>query len=124
MIEEDIIKYLQDNSLGTVGKDLFETTMPDSPDLAVAVRVYDADPSDLAWNGEYPVFQVLVRSKMHQEGSSKIQSIYTTLHGVAEKVLNGKRYLLIQAIQPPMFLGFDKSGRREYVVNFKVIKEI
>lgn len=124
MIEIDIITYLQSQSLGTIGTDLFETTLPDSPDFATAVRVYDADPTDLAWNGEYPKFQVIVRSRSHADGSKRIQEIYEKLHGVAEQLLNGKRYLLIQAIQPPFFLSFDKSGRRQYVANFKVIKEI
>ena len=124
MLEDDIIVKLQALGYGTPGTDLFKGLLPISPDNLVLVRTYDSKPTDLAWNGEYPYFQVTVRNKVFAAGQAKIQQIYESLHGICEEVINGKRYLLIAAIQSPMLLNIDKSERKIFVCNFSVMKEI
>ena len=124
MTEQDILVLLQENNFGIISKTLFQGLMPDSPDELVVVKVYDASPSDLAWNGEYPVFQVAVRSASYVTAQTKCTNIHKLLHGICEQQINGTRYLLIQALQTPMYLSTDKSNRKIFVANFTVIKEI
>ncbi len=124
MLEDDIIVKLSALGYGTAGIDLFKGLLPLSPDNLILVRTYDSAPADLVWNGEYPYFQVTVRNKVYADGQAKIQAIYQALHGICEEVINGKRYLLISAIQSPILLHIDKSERKVFVCNFSAMKEI
>ena len=123
-MEEDIIQYLQTLKFGTVGTNIFKGILPDKPDKCICVKLYDSGISDLAWNGEYPIFQVAVRAKTYDEADSTAQAIYKALHGICEQTINSKRYLLIQAIRVPMYLSDDAFTRKIFTTNFSVIKEI
>lgn len=124
MIEDDITLYLQSLGIGGVGTTIFKGIMPDDPTACIVVKVYDSLISELAWEGEYPIFQVAVRAKTYEEAQQTSQTIYKALHGISEQVINGTRYLLIQAIRVPMFLSNDKSNRKIFTTNFSVMKEI
>lgn len=124
MIEDDILVKLQAELVGTSGTDMFKGLLLNEPDNMICVRGYDGLPTDLAWDGEYPYFQVAVRNLKYDDGQTKIQTIYRLLHGICEETINGTRYLLIRALQPPMLLNIDKSERKVFVCNFSVMKEI
>jgi hypothetical protein len=124
MLLDDIKDYLEQNSIGTFGADLFIGQLPPSPDDCIALFEYAGEPPDLHWNGEYPGLQVMARGKSYPATRAKIESVKNILHGVTEKVINGTRYLLIQARQSPATLGRDENGRQLFVVNFRIIKEV
>jgi hypothetical protein len=123
-MEEDIIRYLQSIGQGTVGTNLFKGFMPEKPDTLTVVKIYDSLISDLAWNGEYPIFQVATRGRSYDEALTRAQNVYEALHGLSEVIINGTRYLLIQAIQVPMPISKDKTNRCIFTTNFSVMKEI
>lgn len=123
MLLEDIGNYLQANGVGTVGTDIFLGQMPEAPDNCVALFEYAGYSPDLHWDGERPGLQVRVRNKSYAAGRAKAEQIVQKLHGLAEGMLSGTRYLLIRAEQSPESLGRDANGRNEWVVNFAIIKE-
>jgi hypothetical protein len=120
---EDIGTYMQINSLGTVGTDLFLGLMPDEPDNCTALFEYAGSPPDLHWQGEYPGLQVRVRNSSYQAGRAVIESIYDLLHGIFDTDLSGTKYLLIKAQGSPEVLKRDHNNRIEWFNNFAIIKE-
>ena len=120
----DIAQILQNNGIGTLGADIFLGQLPASPDNVVAVFEYAGEPPDLHSNVEYPGLQVLARNKSYDTGRQKIEQAKNILHGLTETVINGHRYLLIQAKQSPAFLERDENNRAVFVCNFRVIKEV
>lgn len=128
MLLDDIATYLASKGIGTVGVDLRKGFMPDSPDNLVVLFEYAGEPTEMTMGDgdstlERPGLQVRVRNKSYPDGRAKIQSVADTLHGLAETVLGGKRYLLIRANQSPESIGQDANGRNEWVINFSVLKE-
>jgi len=121
---DDIALYLQQQGIGTIGADIFKGQLPATPDNAIALFEYAGEPQDLHANVEYPGLQVLVRNKSYDAGRQNIEQVRNTLHGLAETVINGHRYLLIQARQSPESLGRDENGRALFVCNFRVTKEV
>lgn len=124
MTEDDVVVKLQTLGFGTAGIDLFKGLLPIKPDNLVLIRTYDSGPSDLTWSGEYPYIQITVRNKVYDVGQAKMQAIYKALHGICEEVINGTRYLLIEAIQVPILLNIDKSERKVFTCNFSIMKEV
>lgn len=123
MLLDDIAAYLEDQSVGTVGTDIFMGTMPDTPDSCIALYEYAGEPPEQIGNIERPGLQVRVRDPSYSAGRAKIESVVNALAGLYEQVLSGHRYLYIRAQQSPEAMGRDQSGREEFVVNFIVIKE-
>jgi len=123
MLLDDIAAYLQTQSIGVTGADIFKGFMPDQPDNVVVLYEYAGSPLPLHWPGEYPGLQVRVRNKSYAAGRSRIEAVVSALHGLSEEVFNGRRYLLVKANQSPESLGRDANGRNEWVVNFSILKE-
>lgn len=121
MMIRDIAQILQSNGIGTIGADIYLGQLPASPDNVVAVFEYGGEPPDLHANIEYPGLQVMVRNKRYDAGRQKIEQARNVLHGLAETVVNGHRYLLIRANQSPAFLQRDENNRAIFVCNFRVI---
>lgn len=124
MLLDDIKDYLEEKNVGTFGADIFIGALPPSPDDCIALFEYAGEPPDLHWNGEYPGLQVISRAKKYGMARGKIELVKNTLHGVVETTISGTRYLLIQAKQSPASLGIDENGRRLFVINFRIIKEV
>ena len=124
MIEDDILVKLQTLGFGTIGTNLFKGLLPLDPDNVVIVRAYGGLPSDLVWNGEYPYIQITVRNRAYDAGQVESYDIYKALHGICEEVINGTRYLLIEALQVPFLLNIDKSERKVFTCNFSIMKEV
>lgn len=124
MLLQDIIQILQDNGIGTIGVDIFYSQLPPSPDNVVVAFEYAGEPPELHSNVEHPGLQIMVRNKSYDAGRQKIEQVRNALHGVAETIINGHRYLLIQARQSPESLGRDENGRALFVCNFRVTKEV
>ncbi len=124
MLLDDIKDYLETNNIGTFGADLFIGQLPPSPDDCIALFEYAGEPPDLHWPGEYPGLQVICRGNKYNACRGKIELVKNTLHGVTEEIINGTRYLLIQARQSPESMGKDENGRQLFVINLRIIKEV
>lgn len=143
----EIAKFLEKNTLGTCGEDLFLGEMPEDPPTCIALFEYAGDAPDLHWNGEYPGLQVRSRGKTYTEAREKAMGVYQVLHGLYEQTLSvdddeeegegegggegegegegvkGTRYLLIKAFGSPELLKKYTNGWVEFVQHFEVIKE-
>ncbi|MDQ7794148.1 MAG: minor capsid protein [bacterium] len=127
MLLDDIAAYLQAQGIGTVGTDIHKGFLPDQPDNVVALFEYAGSAMGLTMCDsptiERPGLQVRVRNRTYPAARAKIEAVVDVLHGCAELVLGGTRYLLIRANQSPASMGLDASNRSELVVNFTVLKE-
>lgn len=121
---DDICNYLEEKSIGVKGTDLFITFMPDHVDDCISLFERSGFPPDLHCNVEYPVLEVRVRAKKHEDAAVKIRRIIHYLHGLYEQVLSGTRYLLIRAHGSPEAMERNEGKRVELVVRFEVFKEI
>jgi len=124
MLVEDIGNYLQTSGVGTIGTDIFLGQLPVTPDNVIVLFEYAGEPPDLHSSLEYPGLQVLVRNESYAAGRQKIEQVRSVLHGLTEAMINGRRYLLVQAKQSPESLARDENGRAVFVCNFRVMKEI
>lgn len=124
MLVRDIAQLLQNAGVGTLGVDIFLGQLPASPDNVVAIFEYTGEPPELHSNIEFPSVQVLVRDNGYNAGRLRIGQAQSTLHGVHETLVNGKRYLLIKANQSPAFLERDGNNRVIFIINFTIFKEV
>ena len=128
-VAQEIATYLAAQSLPTTliyndgdsnTNNLFVGTLPDAPDLAVAIyeRPGMAPVSALTGGSQTelkfdrPVIQIRVRAGASQggydTGNALVQGIFEALQGIVETVLNpptGQLFHLIEAMGSPMWLG-------------------
>ena len=125
---DDIAEYLEDQTLGTVGTNIFAGKMPPTPDLAISLFNYAGQPPDVvADDYETQGLQIKVRGATLLAGWDaalvKINSIYKALHGLTNATIESKSYHYIYATGSPMQMGFDELERPLFAVNFMVIKQ-
>ena len=120
------------NYSGGGDKNLFDTYLPDQPDIAAAiierpgmapVRVlYDTQS-----RFDRPSVQIMVRAGMEafEAGNSLVQAIFGALDMLAEQILNppdGAYFHLIRALNSPAYLGIapptDTRQRHMWSMNF------
>lgn len=121
MLIEDIIKYLEENQIGTFKKDLFGVAMPSSP--ANVICVYDGigSPADRYNVLDNPGIQIIVRNSNYKAGYEKAYKIYNLLHCLSNKQLGGF-YILgcYGQNSPPGYIGPDNNGNHEFSLNFNL----
>lgn len=117
---DDLATYLQTNSIGTVGTDIFKSYMPDT-DNGTVIGVYDTggpapdvDLTDL----KTPTFQIVVKSDTYSAGRSKLESIRELLHGVIETQVGSTYFLNIFAQSEGGHIGRNERGQDEFSINF------
>ena len=121
---KSIATMLVADGFGTLGVDLFYTTLPGQPDNAIAV----IDTGGLAPVKEIPglrkvTIQVLVRNKEYDAGFEMAQDIYYHLHerysGIsAENPIEG--YELCVALQQPTPILKDENDRHIFTCNYLI----
>lgn len=123
---EDIGTYLEAESIGTQGTDLFIGMMPDEPDNCVAIYQYSGLAPVKAMTivpGEYvmeqPRVNVMVRNSSFQNAQAKAQAVFDALGGYS-----AGNILFIDALQSPYQLGPDQNNRQLIGCNFEVTKAI
>lgn len=123
MLLEQIGSYLQSQSLGTPGVDLFYGSMPDSPDLIICLYETTGYQPTMSFdddNVEYPGLQIICRGTDYMETKDRINAIYKRLHGN----INVNGFMNFIAQQSPFSLGQDEQRRWEFSVNFKIVKNM
>ena len=132
---DDIADYLASNGIGSVGTDIFEGGWfdggtPNTPDVCVALFHYpglapsqvlggSANPSPLI----FPRVQVAARASKYSVAYAKAQACYALLAPVTQITINGTRYLRIEALNEPAFIGQDTNSRSLFGTNFQVTRE-
>lgn len=116
-----------ESSLGlTFATDLFVGKEPETPDNCVTLFDTPGEPPDLTLAGKdeddynYPYMQVRVRDNSYTDGWDTINSIKTYLHGLHGVTQGGSKYDLIQCVQEPALLDWDKNDRVRFVTTFRI----
>lgn len=106
-----------------IGSALFYGDYPSSPDNIITIYPSGGtDPAHSFTDREFenPSIQIRVRNKSYPAGFAQCERIKDTLDGLAERVINGNRYLSIMQQGDILPLGRDDSGRHEWSINFNV----
>lgn len=119
---EEIGAYLEAQSIGVVGQDIFLGRMPDSPASAIALVEYGGAPSDYiqeqafaSW--EKPSVQVSVRNADPKLASDTAQLAYRAIDIIRNTTLSGTRYMMGRPIQRPFLLMRDANELTVMVFN-------
>ncbi len=119
-------EYLEDQSIGTVGTDIFVSRLPDKPDVATALIATEGAATQFfsgALKIERPNLQVLHRNKMgaNADGYDTVKDIFDTLNGLSNySVTSSARYIHVFSISDIGELGTDSKGRPLWSVNFRI----
>lgn len=135
MILKELGKYLQDNSLGTLGTNLFLGHMPATP--ATCACLYENSGMAPQWTfgsttpqWESPTVQVICRSTDYVTARNKADDIWRYLVNVANQTLlpaagaTGAYYLRVDALQSPFSVGPDENGNVVLSCNYLVRKRL
>lgn len=121
MLIEDIIKYLEENQIGTFKKDLFGVSMPSSPVNVICVYDGIGSPPDRYNVLDNPGIQIIVRNQNYKLGYEKAYKIYNLLHCLNNKQLGGFYILGCYGQSPPPgYIGPDNNGNHEFSLNFNL----
>lgn len=130
MLIDELATYLQSKGLGTIGTDIFEGRLMDTPDAQIALIDYAGRPSELTHDiagiaYERPRVQVLARSSPddYAGARTKANGAYKVLE-FANQTLSGVRYLQVTALHPPFLLDRDHQERCVFAFNIDVLKEL
>lgn len=127
-VTTELATYLQAESVGTVGTDIFEGQLPPAPDDCLAVIPYGGQASVYTLgqlpDWERPRVQVLVRNVSFAGAEATALAAYNALAKVANALLSGVRYVEITPLQSPFLLRRDDSGRVEFAANYAVQKAV
>ena len=115
---------------GTVGTNIFKSTMPPSPDACVALYETGGQAPEkrfgtkgIEW--ERPAVQVVVRGAAndYETARATIQTIYENVAEIETEDLSGTRYYLSEPLQNPFALDVDEKERPSLAVNFLLTKD-
>lgn len=123
----EIGAYLEAQSIGVVGTDIFLTRLPDTPDTVIAIIPYPGpEPENTlqtpnAWI--YPRFQVLVRHSDYEPAYAKALSIFQLLN-FGGAILSGVRYMRCRPLQSEQLVDRDANERTILRMNYEAWKEV
>jgi hypothetical protein len=116
---DDIATYLQTNSVGTVGTDIFKSYVPDAANALVAVIDTGGMKPDIYIPTKEPTFQVFIRAATYSAGKTKLATIRSLLHQVQGSTIGSTYFYFIHAISEGGHLGRNERGLDEFSINFQ-----
>lgn len=128
-LEEDIGDYLMEQLPELkLGRNLHYTEIQDSQTYGVTLtQTSSMDDVAVTWKGEFPRLQVDVRFSAGERSKAEVYDlsykILNVLHMVLDTIINGTRYVCIQATGSPYYSGKDSNGRYKYTTVYKIVKE-
>jgi hypothetical protein len=125
---ESVATYLQSQSLGTKGTDLFIGMMPDTSVLTTLLSensggVIETNRSGIALY--QPQLQIRVRGTREDYSTphTRILAVQVLLAGLADQTLSGVHFLRFKPTSTVLSLGQDNNLRFEFSTNFEVTYE-
>ena len=117
--------YLETQSLGTKGTNLFIGMMPDNTSLSTVLFSYDGEIVETMKSGialYKPQLQVRVRGAKEDYTTpyNRLLAIQTALSSIANQTLGGVTYLRVRPTSNVNSLGQDTNLRFDFTVNFEV----
>lgn|SRR5574341_540154 len=95
------------------------------PDAAVVIVPTPGLPTMRSFGGavvESLRVQTRSRGTTYPSAEALASAAHGFLDGTKERVINGRRYYWIEAIQPPFYLGLDEEARTLFAENFTVYR--
>ena len=121
----DLGTYLQTNSIGTIGTDIFYMGLDESMGNCISLIPYGGIEPDNIVSGEAnlcnPSVQVLVRNIAAATGLSKATTIYKLLRIVSNQTIGTTKFLKIVPVSPPMFVAKTDGGYYLFSINLKIL---
>lgn len=114
----DIATYLQTNSIGTLGTDLFYGFLPADVTGAVAVLDGGGSQPDEYIPTKEPTFQIFLQDVDYDTGKATLDTIRALLHQVANTTIGSTYFYFILAVSEGGHLGRNKEGLDEFSMNF------
>lgn len=117
---DDIAQYLEDQSVGTVGTNIFKSWLPDN-DLAFSLAVLDTGgpaPDIDITSLKSPTIQVLIRAEDYSTGKTKLAAVRSALHGIIETTVGSSYILYMHALSEGGHIGRNERGQDEFSINF------
>jgi len=127
---QDIKDLLEASSATTgliFGSTLFVGQEPDGGGVAdKVVSIFDTGGGqpDTKRTLKLPTIMIKIRGDVfgYQAGYTLAELIVTTLHAVENTTVNSTRYIYIIAQSDINFLGYDKSNRPMWTINFRIMR--
>lgn len=126
---EDLGGYLDTNMASlTLGTNFFYSMIPETTSNCVALYENSGAPPNFTMGSnnlpilERPQIQILVRNSSYSDGRAIIEEAYRILTAIANQVINGNRYLRVEAVSVPALLERDSNRRSVFTCNFDVVR--
>jgi len=122
--DNDIADHLATLGHGTVGTDIFYSSLPDSPDVCVCV-IQTGGQRPAPWEDlEYPGIQIVVRDSDSDVARTKAEAIFADLAGLTHTTINTRIYHYFESTGSPNDVGLDEKNRRLITIPFIVTKDM
>ena len=121
MMATTLAEYLEDQSVGTVGTDIFVGLMrPNTVNQIVLIPTAGLAPNGTI-NLDIPGCQVLVRNSDWNTGYVKAQDVYRTLHKLTNTAVSGADTIQrCEAMGSPTYVGQDEEMNYIFSISFIV----
>lgn len=120
---EDIGTYLQTNSIGTVGTDIFYNGFDTKSSNCIALLVAPGLPEKITLGRTVvlsrPELDIRVRNVDDSTAETKAKAIQTLLSQIRMQTIGSNRFKSIRPLQDYYFLEQDENDRFIYVINFQ-----
>lgn len=117
-ILDDLAAYMQTNSIGTLGTDLFKSYMPDTVDTGVCILDTGGPMPDKDLPTKKPTFQVFIRGGTYILGRAKLDAVRALLHQVTNTTIGDTYFYYILAQSEGGHIGRNERGLDEFSINF------
>lgn len=108
----------------TIKETLFVGFEPATPDECVTVLDISGWPArgtmDHAETYRYDAVQIRVRGRQYTACANRIEEIIEALQEQSHSVWNDTRYELIKPVSSPTFIGWDTSGRCQFLATIEL----
>jgi hypothetical protein len=123
----ELCEYLEDESVGTVGTDLFAGTLPAGVVNGMSLVIYPGAEPELTcgsngWNLERPRLQFLVRNTNEATALAKARDAAAAFSRIGRKTIEGTVYRAVTVLQTPGLLFRDENDRPNYGFNIEAEK--
>lgn len=124
---DDIGTYLQTNSVGTLGTDVYYNGFSASSPNCIALFYQAGNKEEETASGDltfrYPELGIRVRNASDASAKQKIDSIHALLHDISNTLIGSTYFVSIEAIADPFFVS-QKNNQFIYSVNFSLEIEV
>jgi Bacteriophage minor capsid protein len=130
VILEALGDYLQTNSIGTLGTNIFLGKMPASPDYCITLYEYEGMAPDetfgsAAYNIDKPRIQVVVRGARDDYPTARngAKTIKDLLSALTDVTISSTKVLRVASLGAFIPLGLDDKDRPRIAANFQAYVE-